>query len=203
MEAHMNSAVIDIETTSLAAVGSGIILCVCVRPAETGRTRTFRLDQYDFNKSEKFGLVEREETQLLKDVLDEISKYSVLIGHNLTNFDVPYLKSRAFQRELRFFPITVYDTLKAFRRTGYLTVPNGYGKPSGGMDMVADFLNVRQLKTKIYPQSWWDSVWGNKVKRIEALNDIVDHCQRDVILNYKIFPYLWSADPSPALKKVY
>jgi hypothetical protein len=35
------------------------------------------------------------------------------------------------------------------------------------------------------------------------MNDIVDHCVRDVRLNANVFPYLWAADPRPALKKVY
>ena len=200
----MNSVVIDIETTNLGAVGAGIVLCVCIRPTSTGRTRTFRLDQYEFKaNSKEFGIVEREETQLLKDVAAELQKYDVLIGHNLIRFDVPYLKSRAFQRELSMPPVVIYDTLTAFRRTNYLTVQNRFGKPSAGLDMVADFLHVKQLKTKIYPYDWWETIWAKESRRIEAMNEIVEHCVRDCRLNANVFPYLWAADPRPALKKVY
>jgi uncharacterized protein YprB with RNaseH-like and TPR domain len=203
MEAEINSATFDIETTSLAAVGAGVLLVVCVRPTATQRTRVFRLDSYEYEKDDAFGLVEREETQLLKDVMDELSKYDVLIGHNVARFDVPYLKSRAFQRDLSMPPFVVYDTLHAFRRTGYLTVQNRFGKPSAGLDMVADFLNIKQEKTKIYPRDWWESVWAKKITRLETMNEIVSHCQKDVRLNANVFPHLWKADPRPALKKVY
>lgn len=199
----MISATFDIETTSLAAVGAGIILCVCVRPTSTARTRTFRLDQYKFKPDKNYGLVEREETQLLKDVIDELSRYNVLIGHNIVRFDLPYIKSRAFQREVPPRSFVAYDTLHAFRRTGYLTVPNHYGKPSGGMAMVADFLHIKQEKTSIFPSDWWEAVWAKESKRLEAMNEIVDHCQRDVRENAGVFPFLWEADPRPALKKVY
>ncbi len=147
--------------------------------------------------------MEREETQLLKDVIEELSRYSVLIGHNVARFDVPYLKSRAFQNEVAMPPMVVYDTLLAFRRTNYLTVPNHYGKPSAGLAMVADFLHVKQLKTSIFPHDWWETIWAKESARLEAMNEIVDHCRRDVMLNANVFPYLWAADPRPALKKVY
>ena len=39
----MQTAVMDIETISLGAVGSGIILCVCLRPMRTKRTRTYHI----------------------------------------------------------------------------------------------------------------------------------------------------------------
>ena len=199
----MVSATFDIETTSLGAVGAGILLCVCIRPTATNRTRSFRLDQYEFKASKDFGVVEREEKALLADVMDELAKYDVLIGHNLARFDVPYLKSRAFQRDMIVPPMIVYDTLLAFRRTGYLTVQNGCGKPSAGLAMVADFLHVKQLKTSIFPHDWWETIWAKESRRIEAMNEIVDHCKRDVMLNANVFRYLWNADPRPSLKKIY
>src|SRR3990172_8676650 len=138
----MNSCVFDIETTSLGAVGAGILLAVCVRPTATQRTRSFRLDQYDFKASKEYGIVEREEKALLTDVMDELDKYDVLIGHNVIRYDIPYLKSRAFQRD-------------------------------------------------------------KEAKRKESMDEIVDHCSRDVRLNANVFRYLWNADPRPVLKKIY
>ena len=176
---------------------------MCIRPTATKRTRVFRLDAYQFKASKEHGPAEREETQLLRDVIEELSKYDVLIGHNIIKYDLPYIKSRAFQRDVPARPFVAYDTLHAFRRTGYLTVPNHYGKPSGGLDMVADFLHIRQEKTKIYPYDWWEAVWAKEAKRLEAMNEIVSHCEHDVRMNANVFPYLFSADPRPALKKVY
>jgi uncharacterized protein YprB with RNaseH-like and TPR domain len=199
----MQSAVFDIETTSLGAVGAGIILCVVVRSLTTYQDKTFRLDQYEFKASKNFGIVEREEVALLKDVMGELSQFNVVIGHNIIKYDIPYIKSRAFQRGIDSPSFVAYDTLTAFRRTNYLTVPNGFGGHCGGLDMVADFLHVKQDKPKIYPYNWWTSIWGNEANRMDAMNEISEHCAHDVRMNSDVFPFLWSADPRPALKKIY
>lgn len=191
----MYAAVMDIETTDLGAVGAGIVLCVCIRPMQTKRTRTFSILDNEFEPDPLFGFLEREEKALLEAVRGELSNYHILIGHNLERFDLPYLKSRAFRRGLDF-PIhpAIYDTMKAFRRTGYLTRQNGFGKPSAGLAMVADFAGVPQDKTAIYPVAWWESVWSNKKRRIEAMQNIIEHCARDVRMNANIFDFLWAAD---------
>lgn len=199
----MQSAVLDIETSDLAAVGAGIILVVCVRPMQTQRTRTFQLDMYEYEPDPLYGFLEREETDLLKAVHEELSKYHVLIGHNIEKFDLPYLRSRSFRLGVKWTILpALYDTLKAFRRTHYLTRPNGFGKPSGSLAMVADFAGVKQEKTNIYPADHWESIWGNKKARSEAIHNIADHCQRDVRVNANIFEFLWASDMKPVIKKI-
>lgn len=199
----MKSCVVDIETTDLAAVGSGIVLCVCVRPLSTGRTRAFRIDNYQQEVSSDFGFFQREENAMLKDVYAELDKYDLLIGHNVINFDIPYLRSRAYRHQIPWYsrPL-VYDTLRGFRNSGFLTRQNGFGKPSASMDMVADFLGIEQLKTKIYPAEWWQAIWGNAKERLEAVNNIVDHCERDVRLNAAMYPILLANDPKVNIKRM-
>jgi uncharacterized protein YprB with RNaseH-like and TPR domain len=198
----LQSAVFDIETTSLGAVGAGIILCVCIRPMQTKRTRTYHIGQFEFEADNNYGFLEREERALLEITRLEFSNYHILIGHNVERFDWPYLKSRAFRRGLEWnlFP-GLYDTLKAFRRTKYLTVMNGFGKPSGGLAMVADFGGAKQEKTAIYPVEWWESIWGNKMERIGTLQEITNHCQADVRMNAQVFDYLWAADMRATIKR--
>lgn len=199
----MKSAVFDIETTSLEGVGGGMLLCVCVRPLSTNRTRTFRIDSYKYDPSPEYGVFERQEKDLMQDVLEELRKYDLLIGHNIEGFDVNFLKTRAYLLKTPWFlaPLT-YDTMKAFRRTGYRTVLNKIGKPSAGMAMVSDFLRIDQLKTSIYPVDWWQAVWGNERKRTEALNEIVDHCQRDVRCNAQMYEILLPADSKAVIKRM-
>jgi uncharacterized protein YprB with RNaseH-like and TPR domain len=199
----MKSAVFDIETTDLAAVGAGMVLCACIRPLSTNRTRTFRLDAYQYEPSDEFGFFERQERDLLAAIYEELSKYDLLIGHNIERFDIPYLRSRAYQHGLTWLqrPLT-YDTMTGFRRSGFLTRQNGFGKPCAGMDMVADFLGIAQLKTKIYPRDWWQSIWGSAKKRLEALSEIVGHCERDVRLNANMYPILLASDPKVSIRRM-
>jgi DNA polymerase elongation subunit (family B) len=201
---QMNSAVFDIETTSLEGVGGGILLCVCVRPLRTGRTRTFRIDAYNYDPDPDYGFFERQEKDLLATVLDELAKYDMLIGHNIDRFDMGFLKTRAviLGQPWLLHPFT-YDTMKAFRRTGYRTIMNHFGKPSAGMAMVADFLGLEQTKTSIYPAEWWSSVWGNEKKRRETMAHIVDHCVRDVRTNAEMYERLMPVDDKALIRRFF
>lgn len=198
----MKSAILDIETTALEGVGAGIVLCACVRPLATGRTRDFRLQYLDDWKSGKQGFLEREERVLLETLTAELSKYDLLIGQNIDNFDLPYLRTRCFRRGLAFGinPFT-YDTMKAFGRTRFRTRNNGFGKPSKALDMMADLLGVTQEKTKIYPTEHWLTVWGNDAEREGAMHDILNHCRADVRMTARIYELLLPYDTKAVIRR--
>jgi len=198
----LKSAVFDIESSALEGIGAGLLICACVRPLSTNRTRTFRLDTYKYDPSPEFGVFDRQERDLLADLVDELKAYDLLIGHNITGFDLGFLRTRAFRHNIPF-PLrpVVYDTMQGFRRVKVRTIMNGFGKPSAGMAMVADLLGIRQEKTAIYPVEWWQSLWGNDVERADAMNNIVDHCQKDVRMNAQIYEMLLPLDERLVLKR--
>lgn len=197
----MKSAVVDIETTALEGIGAGMLLCGCIRPLATKRTRTFRL-MYNDNTDKTQGFLEGEERQLLSEMLEELEKYDLLIGHNIEKFDLPYLQSRAIVRGIQFRlrPFT-YDTMRAWGRVKLRTVLNGYGKPTKSLDMIADFLGLAQLKTKIYPRSHWEAIWAKPVEREEALKSIIDHCERDVRMNAQIYELILQYDERGVIRR--
>jgi uncharacterized protein YprB with RNaseH-like and TPR domain len=198
----MKAAVFDLETTSLEGVGAGMLLCCCVRPVTNGKTHTLRLDDYKYEASPEHGMFARQEADLVRDTVLELEQYHMLIGHNIDNFDLNFLRTRAYVHKIPF-PMTpfTYDTMRAFRRVGWRTVLNKIGKPSAGMDMVADFLGLDQLKTKIYPVDWWQSIWGSDAERLDALNEIVDHCVRDVRMNAQIYDAILPMDEKAVIKR--
>lgn len=198
----MKSAVFDLETTDLAGVGAGILLCGCVRPLATNRTRVFRIDAYHYKADHVHGFFDRQEKDLLVDLVDELKKYDLLIGHNIENFDLGFLRTRAMRHNIPYplNPIT-YDTMKAFRRVRIRTVLNVVGKPTASLAMVADFLGVKQEKTSIFPVDWWQSIWGNDTQRLDALNNIVDHCTKDVRMNAEVYEMLLPFDEKVRLAR--
>lgn len=199
----MKTAVFDIETSALEGIGAGILICACVRPISTGRTRTYRLDQYEYKENPQHGFFERQERDLLNEVLAELRSYDLLVGHNIANFDMGFLRTRAYRHEVRFdlSPIT-YDTMQAFARVKLRTIANARtGKPAKSLDMIADLLGVTQEKTRIYPSEHWRNIWGNKRQRIEAMDNIVDHCQKDVRMNARIYEILLPQDNNLTLKR--
>jgi uncharacterized protein YprB with RNaseH-like and TPR domain len=198
----LKSACFDIETTALEGIGAGMLICACVRPLSTQRTRTFRLDAYKYEPDPLFGAFDRQEKDLLTALVDELKTYDLLIGHNIENFDLGFLRTRAYRHNVPFplNPIT-YDTMKAFRRVRMRTVLNAIGKPTASLAMIADFLGVKQEKTSIFPVEHWKTIWGNEVERMDAMNSIIDHCQKDVRMNTQVYELLLPYDEKVSMKR--
>ena len=199
----MKTAGFDIETTSLEGIGAGIMICACVRPLSTQRTKTYRLDYYKYEPSPEFGFFDRQEKDLLTDLLTELRSYDILIGHNIENFDLGFLRTRAYRHNIQFdlSPIT-YDTMKAFGRVKLRTIANAHtGKPVKSLAMIADLLGVDQEKTNIYPREHWQNIWGSENERVEAMDKIVDHCVKDVRMNARVYEILLPQDRNLNLKR--
>jgi uncharacterized protein YprB with RNaseH-like and TPR domain len=188
-----SACVFDIETTSLEAIGAGWMLCAVVLDLQTRKNYILRYDNLECQLGH--------EGRLVKALLYGLSRYQVLIGHNINRFDWPYIKSRAIRNSIEISPYRFgvsYDTLPAFRRCGFKTVPNMIGKPTCRLDHIIDFFGIEQEKTPLYPREHWVSVWGdgeNDNARKLAMDNLVDHCVKDVRMNEQIFWRLWESDP--------
>lgn len=194
----INGCTFDIETSALQAVGSGFVLCAVVKPVD-GKAKTFRYDAYN----DEPGM----EVTMLKELYQFLGQHSVWIGHNIERFDFNYLKTRAMILGLEFpYRPFLYDTMKAYRRAGFLSRPNGLGKPSAGLGVVGDILGVttkENAKTSIgQEREHWKAIWNKGTERADAMNHIVDHCQRDVKLNEAVFEKLWPNDFNVNLRRV-
>jgi uncharacterized protein YprB with RNaseH-like and TPR domain len=190
----MHAAVFDLETSALEAIGAGVLLCAVVRPLGQ-KNRVFRADE--------MGCRYGQEKELVDAVTAELSQYDLLIGHNLIGFDVPWLRSRAVYFDSPVLPrLFAYDTFKAFKRLGYKTVPNHFGKPSAGLGHVVDFFGEDNDKTGIYPRHHWEVVWGDEAQRAAAMGDLVNHCAADVRLTERIYWKLMKADERAVIRRV-
>lgn len=186
----MRTCIFDIETSDLAAVGPGFVLCAIVKEEEKDKLFTFRYDQIK-------GCSPGNDKELVKELLDCLLSYRILIGHNIEEFDWKYLRTRAafWGLDYKSTGVVTYDTLKAFRRTGFKTVSNFVGKPTGRLDHIIDFFGLNQEKTPIYPREHWVTVWGQGQEREMAMNKLVAHCKSDVRMTEEIYNRLWVNDP--------
>lgn len=185
----MRAAAFDIETTDLAGVGAGFILCAVVQPLN-GDARVFRLN-------EKPG----KERKLVAALLKELFKYDLLIGHNIVNFDFPFILTRALRLNVALpnapAPLA-YDTLHAFKRTKLRTTLNAVGKPRASLSHIVDLLGIKQEKTALYPAEHWSIVWdGSKA----AMKDLVDHCVKDVRMTVEVYQKLLPLDNKVVLRR--
>lgn len=189
----MKAAVFDIETTGFDAIGSGSLLCMVIKPL-TGRSETIRADDLHCAPGS--------DKRLVQTVNECIGRYDLVIGHNIEKFDLPWLRSRAvFWGLPEIARPFVYDTCKAFRRMGYKTIDNGYGKPTACLGHVVDFFGEVQEKTPIYPREWWAAVWKSSIERRAAMDKIVCHCYADVRMSEKIYYLLLKVDHSAIIRR--
>lgn len=190
----MKEAVFDIETSDLAAVGAGVLLCCVIKPVG-GKPSVLRYDDLHCKPGH--------EARLVKEVIKALAPYDLLIGHNIDRFDLCYLKSKCAVFGLPFdLHALTYDTLKAFKRIGLRTRQNNFGKPSASLAFVVDFFGFPQRKTGIYPREHWQTVWGEGNDRREAMNHLVEHCLADVDMNTEIYHRLFALDTKCVIRRM-
>lgn len=193
-QAQFRACTFDIETTSLDAVGAGVILCAVIKPLGE-KAVVLRYDHMHLSPGNDKALVRR--------IIAELCKYDLLIGHNIERFDLNFIKTRALIHGLSIpsRPF-VYDTMKAFKRCAFLTVPNIVGKPTARLDMVVDMFGIPQRKTALLPREHWKTVWGKQKERLEAMNKLTEHCVLDVAMNEDIYTRLFTFDQTCILKRM-
>lgn len=136
------------------------------------------------------------ENYLVEDVIEALSGFDMVIGHNIHKFDLPYIKSRAIQLGIKFdLEPFVFDTKDAFKRTGYRTVDNGFGKPTASLAHVIDFFDIRLTKKyPLYPRQHWKSIWEDGKNRTRAMDMLTEHCVADVLANEQVYWKLLPVD---------
>lgn len=191
----MKACVLDIEATSLEAIGAGVILCAVIQDYHSGKQTVLRIDDFKCAPGKEGPLVDA--------IVKHLSGYDLVIGHNVERYDLNFIKTRAMRLnvpcDIRPF---VYDTMKAFRRCGILTVQNGFGKPSAGLAMAADALQLKQEKTSIYPGEWWQAVYGDKDQRDRLMRFIVEHCKADVRMTAALYRELLPKDSRANIRRM-
>jgi uncharacterized protein YprB with RNaseH-like and TPR domain len=184
----MRICTLDLETTSLSAVGRGFILVAVVKP----------LDQQPIVlRYDTLGCKPGKENELVSILIDILSGFHLWIGQNICNYDFNFVKSRASILGIPFHcqPF-LYDTMRAFKRLGYLTERNPKtSRPIASLDHIVDFLGIQQMKTKVgYPREHWKTVWETGEERARAMNKLVEHCIFDCDMTEKVYWKLIEVD---------
>jgi len=171
--------VFDIETTNLNA-DFGVVLCASVYEPEKDRLTTFsqRLLSPLWPES---AMGDRE---VITRLLASLQQADVLIAHNGTNFDLPFLRARArrlgipWERE-----IPVLDPCLLARRRFKLS--------GNSLSVLTQFFQTRK-KTPLVPEDWLRAALARDQK---AMRRIEKHCEQDVLALSSLVPYfrgLWA-----------
>lgn len=157
-------AYLDIETSNLKA-DFGIILTWCIKYADNKKivssviTKGEMFD-YTFDK------------RVVKELLDELKNVDIVVTYYGTNFDIPFIRSRALFWGYRF---PKYGSISHWDL--YFKVKSQFATSRKSLATVTHFLNI-DGKTPIDPKAWFLAQYGDK----KSLEEILYHNEQDVII---------------------
>jgi len=165
--------ILDIETLSLRfRADMGVILCYCILDFNSGKVKSRSL-----SKQELFARKNKDK-QLVKELIEDIKKYDRIVGHNVTGFDLPFIRSKAVHYRLRFphyRSLFVTDTLKIMWKRFRLK--------SASLGNSCKYFGIPAKETPFEFGLWIEAVQGNR----KAMKKVVDHCREDVEANARLF----------------
>jgi DNA polymerase III epsilon subunit-like protein len=115
------------------------------------------------------------------DILECLSGFNILIAHNGVDFDMKFMNTKAIEHG--FAPIPgkmVIDPCKIARK--YMRMH------SNGLDALAMYLGTSTEKTTLIPSIWKAATLAfDPAVNKPAMDYIVDHCVRDVVLLTEVY----------------
>jgi len=179
----MKTVIFDLETSSLDA-NAGIILCACA--VEYGKTKvqTFRADSY-----KNWTIRKSDNSKLIKDLIDYLDDYDILIAHNGQYFDKAWINAGCIKYGLK--PVLrnkkFIDPVQLSRRHFKL------GRNS--LASLIDYLDIPEHKTSIEFKHW---VQASHDSNTQSMDIIVQHCIQDVkslaMIYHKLRPLIDKID---------
>ena len=162
----VTTAVFDLETSDLSA-DSGIILCGVIKSSEQKKEIIFRSDELNKDWAKGRRGNDKETT---KRILDVLKNHDVLVAHNGTRFDLPFLRTRALRWGL--------DPLKEVKIVDPLSLAwRKLRLKSNRLGSLQDYLGVGVKKTPLDMSLWMRAILDGDA---EAMDAIVHHCVMDV-----------------------
>lgn len=156
---------LDIETSHLDA-DFGVILVAVIKPAGK-KPVVFRLDQLSKNWDSK----RSDDRPVLSALVRELSKYDIVVAHNGTRFDIPFIRARMLKWRM--------GTLKNFKLVDPCSLSRNKLKLSGNsLNKVTAFAGFNS-KSEVHGDLWVAAALDGDRR---AMNYIVKHCVQDVIM---------------------
>jgi uncharacterized protein YprB with RNaseH-like and TPR domain len=164
--APIRVAVVDVETTALDA-SFGRVLCAVAQFFAPDEMLVWRADTYpEWQAGKRFS-----DKDLVSDILLGIEDADIVVAHNGTNYDLPFLRTRAMIHGLApVHPKKIYDPVLLARRQ--------FRFHSNRLDSINKVLKTSTQKTDLDPETWAKAYGDGDPTAMES---IVQHCVQDVL----------------------
>lgn len=174
----ISTLILDLETTDLAA-DRGVILCASYESSEQpGKIHTIRQDDPEINPD--WETKRSNDRELVKQLNQLVRDHDVIVAHNGSRFDIPFLRTRSLRWRLApVKDVKLVDPLQIAWRKFRLR--------SNSLGAVADHLGIEDRKTPL-DLSVWASAMLDGDKR--SMNKIVAHCEADIKVLSAVLPHV-------------
>lgn len=182
----LSACVFDIETMDFKSDGyQDHLVCCSILPLDTDEVTTLSINFTDKGNDK----------ELLLNVLKELSKYDILIGHNVAAFDLNWLYSRAMYYGIIMPKSWLYfDTYQVAK---VLAIKSASKSLAG----LTAYFGMNSHKTAVQKAEWSKVDSPIRAEFEYALEEIIDHCEWDVIDNRELFNVLWKYYDKKSLKR--
>ena len=164
----------DLECTHLKP-NVGRMLCCSFKPIGQP-TYTFEALERRFKERDVY-----DDGKLAVAIRDELEKYDIICGHNSKLFDTRFLNSRLIRKDERIKAAQYQvDTMWSWRSKF-----NAWS----GLDNVQKFAlpDAPVTKTAVAWEQWMRALGWDKELARQAMDEIVDHCERDVTVLEEVY----------------
>jgi uncharacterized protein YprB with RNaseH-like and TPR domain len=161
-------AYLDIETSDLQA-DFGMVLSWCLKFKNDKKIYSAVITKKDiYNKIY--------DKKVVKDLLDLLKEVDIVVTYYGTEFDIPYLRTRAEKWRLEF---PKYGDI--YHWDLYYKVRNLFKTHRKSLAVITRFLGISG-KTPIESETWFDAQYGDE----DSLKEVLIHNEFDVIILEKL-----------------
>lgn len=189
---------VDIESSGLSADFDFMITyAVLVRDILTRKTiiRHGRITVDDLERAKKEGDADRIDARLLEKLMEDISDIDCIIVHwgiGKHRHDIPFIRSRMAINQISGFPkhrmVRFGDTQRWSSQIHRLR--------NNGLGTIADAYGLSTHKTPVKTKDWKKaSMFADK----KAIDYILNHNIKDVIITYKVHKHIEDYVPLPSI----
>lgn len=174
----ISTIIMDIEATDLAA-DRGVVLCMCYESSdEPGVVHTLRNDEVA-RKSWKAGR-RGDDKEIVKKANALLRSHDVIVAHNGTRYDLPFLRTRAVKWGL--------EPLKEHKIVDPLSIAwRKFRLQRNSLGSISSLLELSDRKTPLDLAVWADAMLNGSKK---AMDLIVEHCVADVKVLSGVLPHV-------------
>lgn len=142
---------------------------ICIAYKWEGDSKVYSLN-WDYSQNDE---------KMLREFIETANEADEIIGHNVDEFDLPWVRTKCIKHNIPCFPgyVTI-DTLKQAR--------THFRFNSNKLDYIAQYLGVGE-KIDVGFDLWKDIVLNNNRKSLEQM---IEYCKNDVVILEKVYQIL-------------